>query len=112
MTSQIDDPVLNLENENFSSFYIGKGFIRTSTFFRMDAELFIMTMPDLETFHLKRSKVWDVHYVYVFHYSNYSAFDHYDTIFLSSPYQESEIRKTEEFITLHQKNWSNMVILN
>ena len=110
LTSQIDDPVLNLENENFSSFYIGKGFIRTSTFFRMDAELFIMTMPDLETFHLKRSKVWDVHYVYVFHamvsaHSNYrtGAFDHYDTIFLSSPYQESEIRKTEEYYNLTPK---------
>ena len=26
-----------------------------------------MDMPDLEKFHIKRSKVYPVHYIYVFH---------------------------------------------
>src|SRR5690606_24784158 len=66
--------------------------------------------PDLNTFHLKRSRVADVHYVYVFHamvstHSNYReyAFDHYDTIILTGPYQRPEIRATERSYGLPEK---------
>jgi hypothetical protein len=114
LTSQIDDSVLEMTSDSFFPFYIGKGMVRSATFHSMDADLLIMTMPDLETFHLKRSKVCNVHYIYLFHalvstHSNYrkGAFDHYDTVFLTSPYQAEEIRKTEEYYELPAKGLVN-----
>ena len=69
-----------------------------------------MTMPDLETFHIKRSKVYPVHYVYIFHamlsthlvYQK-GAFDHYDTIFCVGNYQIEEIRSAEKIYNLKPK---------
>jgi len=114
LTSQIDDPILKTKSDKLFPFYIGKGVIRTAAFYRMDSDLLIMTMPDLGAFHLKRSKVWDVHYIYLFHalvstHSNYrkGAFDHYDTVFLTSPYQHVEIRQTEEYYDLPAKELVN-----
>ena len=47
-----------------------------------------MDMPDLETYHIKRSKIHPVHYIYIFHsifsvhsYLRKGAVDNYDTIF-------------------------------
>ncbi len=114
LTSQIDDPILKTKSDKLFPFYIGKGVIRTAAFHRMDSDLLIMTMPDLGTFHLKRSKVWNVHYIYLFHalvstHSNYrkGAFDQYDTVFLTSPYQHVEIRQTEEYYDLPAKELVN-----
>jgi CDP-glycerol glycerophosphotransferase (TagB/SpsB family) len=77
---------------------------------KLKADVFVMTMPDIETYHLKRSLIADVHYVYLFHamvstHSNYrkSAFDHFDTIFLTGSYQEKEIRETERIYRLPPK---------
>jgi YidC/Oxa1 family membrane protein insertase len=110
LTSQHEDPILNHPPRLVRSFFIGSGWSRTSLFLRMRADVLVMTMPDLETYHLKRSKVADVHYLYLFHamvstHSNYRefAFDHYDTIFLTGPYQRDEIRATERAYGLPQK---------
>ena len=57
LTSSSDDPILNTKNPNILPFYIGEGMQRTSLFMNLKANVFVMTMPDLETFHIKRSKV-------------------------------------------------------
>jgi hypothetical protein len=92
-------------------FYIGSGFIRTWVFMNLKAEIMIMTMPDIERFHLKKSKIYQVHYLYIFHalvstHSNYrlGAFNSYDTIFCTGKQQILEIRETEKHYKLPRKN--------
>jgi hypothetical protein len=111
LTSQQNDPILTTNRPRVRPFFIGEGWTRTSLFMRMDARTVVMTMPDLETYHLKRSRVADVHYVYLFHamvstHSNYRefAFDNYDTILLTGPYQRDEVRATEQAYGLPQKH--------
>ncbi len=111
LTSDSNDPVFNLGESNILPFYIGDGIVRTSAFYKMNASICIMTMPDIETFHLKRSKVYPVHYLYLFHamvstHYNYrkSAFDHYDTIFCTGSHHIDEIRETERVYGLKPKH--------
>ena len=78
---------------------------------RIDSKLVIMTMPDLNQFHIKRSKASkEVNYLYIFHAIVSShmvyrkgAFDYYDTIFCVGPHHVEEIRKTEELYQLDSK---------
>tara|TARA_B100000902_G_scaffold396941_1_gene459252 strand:+ start:968 stop:2161 length:1194 start_codon:yes stop_codon:yes gene_type:complete len=113
LTSDIDDSILSLDKyyNNLHAHYIGDGFLRTWLFTSLEADLMVMTMPDLETFHLKRSAVYNVHYLYIFHalvstHSAYrlGAFDSYDTVFCVGPHQIKEIRQTEKFYNLNKKN--------
>ena len=60
VTSSKTDPLLKSTNKNISSFYIGDGVVRTKFFLNLKAKILIMTMPDLETFHIKKSKVYPI----------------------------------------------------
>ena len=111
VTSSKTDPLLKSTNKNISSFYIGDGVVRTKFFLNLKAKILIMTMPDLETFHIKKSKVYPVHYVYLFHSMvsthlvyRRSAFEHFDSIFCVGNYQLNEIRSTEKLYNLKPKN--------
>ena len=111
LTSQFDDPLFQKKVDGLTVFYVGNGIARTSLFINLKASIFVMTMPDLETYHIKRSKISEVHYVYLFHamvstHSNYrkAAFDHFDTIFLTGGYQGREIRATEKAYNLKEKS--------
>jgi len=113
LTSDINDSIFSEmeRHPNLKVFYIGSGFIRTWLFINLKADLLITTMPDLEIFHLKRSKIYPVHYLYIFHalvstHSNYrkGAFDSFNTIFCTGKQQISEIRKTEKYYDLPKKN--------
>ena len=111
VTSSKEEPILKTTNEKIKTFFIGEGVARTKFFLNLKADILIMTMPDLETFHIKRSKIYPVHYVYLFHamlsthlvYQK-NAFDHFDTIFCVGNYQIEEIRNTENFYNLKPKN--------
>lgn len=71
----------------------------------------VMTMSDLENYHIKRSYVRkDIEYVYLFHYPlsthmvlHTGALDHYDTILCVGEFQIPEIRKQEELYHLPEK---------
>ena len=112
LTSSKDDPILKNKNENVRVFYIGDSELEKMNFFlRLKAKMLIMTMPDLGTYHIKRSKVFPVHYVYVFHtiasthmVFQKSAFDQFDSMFCVGQYQVQEIRATEQLYNLKQKN--------
>lgn len=113
LTSDIDDSILSLNKyyTNLHAYYIGDSFLRTWLFTSLEADLMVMTMPDLETFHLKKSVVYNVHYLYIFHalvstHSAYrlGAFDSYNTVFCAGPHQIKEIRQTERFYNLNKKN--------
>ena len=103
ITSVKDDPILTKKSDKIKSFYIGDGTIRTKFFLTLKAKILIMDMPDLETFHIKRSKVFPVHYIYLFHsvfsihsYLRKGAIDNYDTIFCVGPHHVNEIKETEK----------------
>ena len=110
VTSSKTDPMLNCNNKNILSFYVGDGVARSNFFINLKATIMVMTMPDLETFHIKRSKVYPVHYVYIFHSLNSTqraykktAFDNFDTIFCTGNYQIIEIQTRERKFNLGKK---------
>ena len=110
VTSSKTDPMLNCNNKNILSFYVGDGVARSNFFINLKATIMVMTMPDLETFHIKRSKVYPVHYVYIFHSLNSTqraykktAFDNFDTIFCIGNYQIIEIQTRERKFNLGEK---------
>ncbi len=110
LTSCDQDPVLTLNNPNIRAFYIGLGAIRTVAFMSLRADVMVMTMPDLETFHIKRSKSQSVHYVYVFHSMvsthmiyRAGAFDNYDTVLCVGPHHVREIQETQALGNLRKK---------
>ena len=78
---------------------------------KMDADMVVMTTPDLNTFQIKRSYVRkDVEYIYLDHAPasvqmtyRKGAFDHFDTIFANGQYQIDEHRATERIYGLKPK---------
>ena len=110
ITSSKTDPMLTCKDKNILPFYIGDGIARSNFFINLKAAIIVMTMPDLETFHIKRSKVYPVHYVYIFHSltsTHYiygkNAFDNFDTIFCTGNYQIIEIQERERKFNLVKK---------
>jgi len=110
VTSVKDDPMLTSKNQKIKSFYIGDGAARTKFFLALKARILIMDMPDLEKFHIKRSKVHPVHYIYIFHsmfsvhsYLREGAIDNYDTIFCVGEHHVNEIKETEKVYKLKPK---------
>ncbi|MZH03675.1 MAG: CDP-glycerol--glycerophosphate glycerophosphotransferase, partial [Nitrospinae bacterium] len=111
LTSSFDDPILKTDEKLIRPFYVGSGMVRTLLFSSLKARIMIMTMPDLENHYIKRSKVYPVHYIYVFHNMasthmvfRTGAYDHYDTIFCVGPHHEKEIREAEKLYGLPEKN--------
>lgn len=111
VTSSKDEQILNEKNEKIKTFFIGEGVVRTKFFLNLKADILIMTMPDLETFHIKKSKTYPVHYAYFFHAMvsthlvyRKNAFDYFDSIFCVGKYQINEIRSAEKIYNLKPKN--------
>ena len=110
VTSSKSDPFLKISNKKIKTFCVGEGAVRTKFFLNLQAGILIMTMPDLETFYIKRSKICSVHYVCIFHAMvsthlmyRKNAFDHFDSIFCVGKHQIDEIKSTENFYHLKPK---------
>ena len=80
----------------------------------INTKVLVMTMADLDQFHIKRSTN-NVNHIYLFHSTqsshvqyNKGAFDCYDTIFCVGPHHVNEIRKTEDVYSLTPKNLINV----
>jgi len=102
VSSDKDDPGLNQNNDGIIPFVIGDKEIRTAFFHTLDCSVMVMTMPDLHSSFLKRSR-HPVHYLYIFHslvstsmVYRQSAFDHYDSILTVGPHHIEEIRQREK----------------
>ena len=108
--SDPDDRIFNNEEERVKTYYSNEKDL-VSFFMKMDADIFIMTTPDLDKYHLKRSLVRrDVEYIYTDHgmtsfhlMLREGALDHFDTVFLCGPNHISEVRQTEYVYGLPQK---------
>lgn len=109
-SSDRDDPGLELSHPNLQTFVIDDGWVRDWFFANVDADLMVLTTPDLHQYQLKRSK-HSVHYVYVQHslisqHMGYrpGAFDHFDTIFCAGPHHVTETRALERQRGTRAKN--------
>lgn len=122
ITSDPEDEVFALESEQFKPYYIGENRLIV-LMMKLEADIMVMTTPDLENFHLKRSYVKkDIEYIYVPHDVNSAnltfhkdALDHFDTIFVSGIQNKAEIEEREEKYQLSRKNlveWGSSVIDN
>lgn len=111
ITSDPQDEVFKLQNENFRVYYIGENKLIV-LMMKMDADMVVMTMPDLQKYHIKRSMVRsDIEYVYMDHgigsinlMLRKHALDYFDTVFASNDIAYREIRKQEEVYGLKEKN--------
>jgi len=110
VTSDATDPGLGRRQENYQAICIPEGLFLTLFFQFNQSDVFVLTMMDLQNFHLKRS-TYPVHYVYLFHsmgsthmVDNENSFDHYDSLFCAGPHQVKEIRKREEIKKLPRKH--------
>lgn len=122
ITSDPQDEVFALESEQFKPYYIGENRLIV-LMMKLEADIMVMTTPDLENYQLKRSYVKkDIEYLYVPHDVNSSnltfhkdALDHFDTIFVSGMQNKAEIREREEKYGFPPKNlveWGSSVIDN
>ncbi len=112
ITSDPQDAVFQLAEREprIRPYYIGEKRLIT-LMMKMDADVVVMTMPDLENFHIKRSYLrGDIDYVYIPHCMNSlnltmrkGSVDHYDTVLCAGPHQREEIEKTEKAYGLPSK---------
>ena len=112
VTNDPEDQVFRLaETEpRIVPYYIGPKKI-IPLMMKMDADVVVMTTPDLDTYHIKRSYVRrDAEYIYTPHdpmsvHMSFreGAMDHFDTVLCAGPQQIEEIRKTEEVYGLPGK---------
>lgn len=110
ITSDPLDDVLKLQSENFQVYYISENKLIV-LMMKMDADMVVMTMPDLQRYHIKRSLVReDIEYVYMDHgigsvnlMLRKHALDYFDTIFASNDIAYAEIRAQEKQYGLKEK---------
>ena len=112
ITNDPDDAIFKKAEEEprIKPYYIGQKKLVT-LMMRMDADIVVMTTPDLQTQYIKRSLVRkDVEYIYVPHdmMSVHMGFrkgslDNFDTVFATGAHVEREIRATEKTYGLPEK---------
>lgn len=105
VTNDPQDQVFKLTEKfpKLKPYYIGPRMI-IPLMMKMDADIVVMTTPDLNRYHIKRSYVRkDVEYIYLHHSltsltmcTREGAYDHYDTIFSAGPHQSEEIQAMEK----------------
>lgn len=113
ITSDPNDAIFELSHkeDRIRPYYIGEKKLIT-LMMKMEADIVVMTMPDLENFHIKRSYVRkDIEYIYVPHGMDSlnmtmrtGSMDHYDTVFCVGKHQREEIEKTEQVYNLQHKH--------
>ena len=112
ITSDPKDQIFELEKRNskIKAYYIGENKLIT-LMMKIDADIVIMTMPDLENYHIKRSYVRkDIEYIFVNHgvgSTNLTlrrgATDHFDTIFLVGKHQREEEEQIGTYYNLPER---------
>lgn len=112
ITSDYNDNIFKLEKENnkIKAYYIGEKKLIT-LMMKMDADVVVMTMPDLDSYHIKRSYIRkDIKYVFIPHgidsinlTQRYKSINAYDVFFACGKYQRLEAEKTYELFGLNRK---------
>lgn len=105
VTNDPDDQIFRIAEEQprIRPYYIGPKRIIT-LMMKMDADMVVATLEDLDTYYIKRSYVRnDTEYVFAFHHMTSThltptktAFDNYDAVLCVGPHQIEELRRAEE----------------
>lgn len=113
VTNDPNDQVFKLAEAEprLKPYYIGQRKIIT-LMMKMDADLVVSTLEDLENYYIKRSYIRkDIEYVFMFHHMTSThltpqkgAYDHYDTVLCAGPHQVRELRRAEELYGTKRKN--------
>ena len=110
VTSDPNDAIFSDSRKQIHPYYIASDKYLIPLFRKLECDMCVMTTPDLEKYHIKRSRVKkDVEYVFACHgigsISLYrkGALDWFDTIFCPGIDQFNEIRATEEVYQLPKK---------
>jgi YidC/Oxa1 family membrane protein insertase len=109
VTNDFSDELLTKKQKRLEVYYIGEK--QAITFMlKLKAKMVLMTAPDLQQYHIKRSVACpDIEYVFVYHHFTSlivlreGALDHFDTVFCVGKHQIEEIRRTEQLYGLPQK---------
>jgi YidC/Oxa1 family membrane protein insertase len=109
ITNDFNDKLLTQKRERLEVYYISEK--RAITFMlKLKAKIVVMTAPNLQQYHIKRSVVCpDIEYVFTYHHFTSlmllreGALDHFDTVFCVGKHQVEEIRRTEQQYGLPQK---------
>lgn len=110
ITSDYCDSVLNISNSKLKTYYIGEKKL-IPLMMKMDSDIVLMTTPDLNKYHLKRSLVKkDIEYIFIPHgignhnvFGRKSSLDYFDTIFALDKYQKKEILTGNKVYNLNRK---------
>lgn len=112
ITSDPDDQVFEIakRQERLKPYYIGERKLIT-LMMKMDADIVVMTMPDIENYHIKRSIVRrDIEYIHVPHYMDsinmtmrYKSLDYFDAIFSATQYETRELEETNRLHHLENR---------
>jgi YidC/Oxa1 family membrane protein insertase len=110
VTSQHAAALPEVPRAGLHTFRIRAGAVLTWFFQMLKADVMVLTMLDLQNFHLKRS-THPVHYIYVFHsmgsthmVDHENSYDHYDSLFCVGPHHVAEIRRREQLKGLRPKH--------
>lgn len=111
ISSDPEDEIFGITSDNFRTYYISENRLIV-LMMKMDADIVVMTMPDLQKYQIKRSLVRDdIEYVYMDHGINSlnltlrkHAIDYFDTVFVANDNLYNEIRAQEKLYGLKEKN--------
>lgn len=110
VTSDPADQVFGREHPQIQTYYIGERAM-IPFMMKIDADMVIMTIPDLGVYHIKRSLVRkDVEYIFCNHAMTSmhliyreGSLDYYDTVFCVHPQFKEEIRASEQIYGTKEK---------
>ena len=112
ITSDYNDQIFELAKteKQIKPYYIEEKKLIT-LMMKMDADVVVMTMPDINNFHIKRSYIRkDIEYIYVPHCIDSTnmtmrknSMDHYDSVLVTDKYQREECEKTNEVYGLKDR---------
>ncbi len=110
VTSDPNDNIFSDERPQIKPYYIASDRYLIPLFMKLECDMCVMTMPDLEKYHIKRSRVRkDIEYVFACHgigsISLYrkGALDWFDTILCPGKDQFDEIRAYEKLYSTQEK---------
>ncbi len=116
ITSDPDDQIFAMAEENpqIIPYYIDSTSLIT-LMMKLDADVMVMTMPDLENYQIKRSYVRkDIRYIYIPHCMDSlnmtmrkGSMDHFDAVLVTGKHHREEVEKTEEAYHLPKKEIIN-----
>jgi len=110
LTNDPDDALFQHSPERIIPYYISQS-KAISVMMKLEADMLVTTVPDLQNYHIKRSIVQkDIEYVYVFHgftsihmVMRPGTLDYYDTVFCVGSHHVKEVRRSEELRNTSKK---------